>query len=221
MELKYILFDMDGVILDSRESILDAMRFTLKEYGRELSPDDEKKIIGPPLHRIYTEIFGFDPDTAIQAMNVYRKRYDDFSYRLAHAFEGVEEMLQELEAHGKKLMLATARMATTAEFMLETVGVRDHFCFIGGLDPQGLNGSGSLTSKEDVIRHVLTENDIFDKEYAVMIGDREEDILGGKSHGLLTVGALYGFGSESELAGADFLASSPAAISRYIIENYE
>jgi len=221
MELKYVLFDMDGVILDSRESILDAMRYTLNEYGKELAPEDEKKIIGPPLYKIYTEIFGFEPDIVVEAMNVYRKRYSDFSYRLARPFEEIPEMLTELAAHEKKLMLATARMAATAEFMLEVNGIREPFCYVGGLDPQGLAGTGSLTSKEDVIRHVLTENDIFDRECAVMIGDREEDILGGKANGLMTVGALYGFGTGNELAAADHLVSSPAEISRYIIENFE
>jgi len=212
---------MDGVILDSKASILDATRYTLSRYGKSLSPGDEKRIVGPPLYKIYTEIFGFDPDTASEAIDVYRRRYDESSYRLACTFDGVSEMLEELNAHGKKLMIATARMASTAEFMLKSVGVRDQFCYIGGLDSRGLTGTGPLTSKEDVIRHVLTENDIFDRECAVMVGDREEDILGGRSNGLMTVGALYGFGSEQELSQAGFLAASPSAVSRYLIENFE
>jgi phosphoglycolate phosphatase-like HAD superfamily hydrolase len=46
----------------------------------------------------------------------------------------------------------------------------------------------------------------------VMVGDRSFDIEAGHAHGLLTIGALWGIGSEAELraAGADLLARSPA-----------
>lgn len=223
MELKYILFDMDGVILDSSASIYDATEYTLAQFGRKLEPEDAGRIIGPPLHYIYEQIFGFDPETAAEAIRTYRKRYYDVSYKLARPFEETVAMLEELTAHGKKLMLATARYADTAEFMLEQAGVRQFFCYLGCLDLNPDGTPGNIRSKSDVIRDVLTKNDIFDTECAVMVGDRAEDILGGRENSLMTIGALYGFGSEQELteAGADYLADSPLAISRYIIENYE
>jgi len=220
MELKYILFDMDGVILDSKASILDANEYTLARYGRSLDPADASRIVGPPLFKIYTEIFGFSAETAREAMDIYRKRYNDHSYQLAHAFDGVKEMLEELEAHGKKLMLATARQPQVAEFMLNTIGVRDHFCYIGGLQDGSEAGAGGLSAKAAVIAEVLSENGIFDKECAVMVGDRIDDISGGKANGLMTIGAGYGFGLPGELDSADHVADTPSAISRYIIENF-
>lgn len=220
MNLKYILFDMDGVILDSKASILDATEYTLARFGRTLDPADASRIIGPPLLKIYTEIFGFPEETAREAMNIYRTRYSEYSYRLAQPFEGVKEMLRELEAHEKKIMLATARYPQVAEFMLNAIGVRDHFCYIGGLNEGAESGSSGLSPKACVIADVLSVNGIFDKERAVMVGDRSDDIEGGKANGLMTIGALYGFGLPGELDGADHLADSPSAISRYIIENF-
>lgn len=223
MELKYIIFDMDGVILDSKDSILDATEHTLACFGRVLTPEDADRIVGPPLRKIYEEIFGFSPETAAEAIGIYKKRYAEISYRLAKPFDGVVEMLKELTAHGKKLMIATARYSDTAEFMLEHAGVRQFFCYVGSLELHPDGTDGSLKTKADVIRDVLTGNDIFDTECAVMVGDRAEDILGGRENHLMTLGALYGFGSREELlgAGADHLAESPLAVSRYIIENYE
>ena len=220
MQLKYILFDMDGVLLDSRTSILDATEYTLAHYGRTLDPADASRIIGPPLHSIYTEIFGFPEETAIEAMDIYKTRYRTHSYRLARAFDGVPEMLEELEAHGKKIMLATARYPKTAEFMLETIGVREHFCYIGGINENNQPGPEEVSPKASVIADVLSENGIFDKECAVMVGDRKDDIDGGKANGLMTIGVTYGFGLPGELSEADHLADSPSAISRYIIENF-
>jgi len=220
MELKYILFDMDGVILDSKASILDATEYTLAHYGRTLDPAVASRIIGPPLHIIYTEIFGFSEETAREAMNIYRTRYKDYSFRLARPFDGAVEMLEELEAHGKKIMLATARLTKVAEFMLEAIGVRDHFCYIGGLSEGDKTPENGMSPKANVIADVLEKNGIFDRECAVMIGDRIDDIDGGKANGLMTIGAAYGFGLPGELGSADFIADSPSAISRYIIENF-
>ena len=49
-----------------------------------------------------------------------------------------------------------------------------------------------------------------DVKEAVMVGDREHDIIGGKKNGMDTVGVLFGYGSRQELkaAGADILAAS-------------
>ena len=47
-----------------------------------------------------------------------------------------------------------------------------------------------------------------------MIGDRKHDILGAKTHGLKSVGVLYGYGDKAELtaAGADFIVEKPSDI---------
>ena len=49
------------------------------------------------------------------------------------------------------------------------------------------------------------------REQAVMVGDREHDILGAKAVGIDSVGVLYGYGSREELtgAGANALAERP------------
>jgi phosphoglycolate phosphatase len=49
---------------------------------------------------------------------------------------------------------------------------------------------------------------------AAIVGDRKFDISAGRAHGIATIGALWGIGSEAELreAGADLLAASPAQL---------
>ena len=223
MEPRYILFDMDGVLISSQKSILETTEYTLSQFGRSLSEEEKGKIIGPPLHVIYEEIFGFDKETAVEAIRIYKKYYDDHALPLIEAFPGVEEMLQTLNGHEKKLMVATARYYDITEKILESLGLRQYFCFVGSLRGMpGDNLPGAISSKAEVINYCLTENGILDRECAIMVGDRKEDILGGHANGLLTIGALYGYGSEAELkeAGADFLAPDPLSVSRHIIEDF-
>lgn len=224
MELKYILFDMDGVIIDSRRSITESTLYTLSRYGKVPTEEQLKRIIGPPLHRIYTEIFGFDSETANEAVRIYKKYYNDYALPLVTLFPGVRDMLTELCAHGKKLMIATARFQEVTEAVLTRLDVLRYFCFIGAVNAApGSTEPGARTGKTEVISYCLSQNGVLRKENAVMIGDRAEDIEGGKANGIMTFGAGYGFAPEGELAGSspECIFNSPLEISRYIIENHE
>ena len=73
--------------------------------------------------------------------------------------------------------------------------------------------SGENSDKVDLIAHVL-EREQIRGELAVMIGDRAQDIIGGRKNGIRTVGVLWGYGSDDELRAAqpDSLVSSMAAL---------
>ena len=53
---------------------------------------------------------------------------------------------------------------------------------------------------------------------AIMIGDREHDVLGAKENGLDSIGVLFGYGNYHELknAGATFIADAPMDILKYV-----
>lgn len=224
MELKYILFDMDGVLIDSRQSITESTLYTLEQFGMVPTEEQLGRIIGPPLFRIYTDIFGLDVQSAAEAVSIYKKYYDEHAIPLVTLFPGVEEMLSELYAHDKKLMIATARFREITEKILEKLDILKYFCFVGSVNAApGSTDPDARTNKTEVIRYCLNENGIFTKENAVMIGDRAEDIEGGRANGITVFGAGYGFAPDGELKNAspDRIFSSPVEISRYIIENYE
>ena len=54
---------------------------------------------------------------------------------------------------------------------------------------------------------------------AVMVGDREHDVIGAHMAGLDVIGVLYGYGSREELtaAGADQIAETPEALETLIL----
>ena len=61
-------------------------------------------------------------------------------------------------------------------------------------------------------------SNIKDKSQAVMVGDRNYDILGAKEHGLDSMGVLFGFGDLEELtnAGATYIAETVEEILKYV-----
>ena len=75
--------------------------------------------------------------------------------------------------------------------------------------------------KADVIRYALEKAGITDVTNAVMIGDREYDILGAKENGLDSIGVLYGYGSKKELeaAGAGQIAETVEELWKILRQN--
>ena len=207
---------MDGVLADTEASIIATTKYTLSRYGKTPDPQVFSRIIGPPLFQIYHEIFGFDEETAKEATEIYRKYYAEHAIDLIRPFPGVKEMLERLQAGGKKLMVCTARYENAASLVLGKLGIADYFCLIGGLNG---TGPGARTKKADVIEYIFRELCIPDRDRAVMVGDRQDDVLAAKACGIRSIGALYGFGSRTELetAGADFLAESPEKIAGLIL----
>ena len=77
----------------------------------------------------------------------------------------------------------------------------------------GARRDGSLGDKRELLAQIIQTAGIVPAR-AVMIGDREHDIVGAKTNGIYAIGVTYGFGSREELttAGADALCDSSQEI---------
>jgi phosphoglycolate phosphatase len=95
---------------------------------------------------------------------------------------------------------AASKPAIFAEKILKHFKMDSYFDQIAGSSLDG-----TLIAKSDIIAEVL-------KHYPeiVMIGDREQDIIGARENNIASIGVLYGYGSKKELGSAapDFLAPS-------------
>lgn len=203
----FLLFDLDGTIIDSQNGILDAVQYTLRQFGTEEKRENLYCYIGPPILDSLMRFHHFSLADAQQAVPVYRSYYAQHGMKGNLPFPGVVDMLQAFLDRRKVLAIATSKPVEVAVPILEDLGLATYFSFIGGSSL-----SGERPHKVDVIRHVLDQLNIKDLEKAVMIGDRCYDILGAKQAGISSAGILYGYGSRKELeeADADKIAATPA-----------
>ena len=200
-EYKYILLDLDGTLTDSMEGITKSIRYALKHFDIEVCDlNDLRKFVGPPLKESFMHFYHFTETQAEEGIRKYRERFADKGIYENTVYEGVETLLQQLNEAAEKIL---------NYFHLDA-----YFKFVGG---SGLDGS--LSHKDEVIRHVLESNDIRDLNRVVMIGDRENDITGAKRTGIDSIGVLYGYGDREELtsAGADRIVTSVEELSRVLL----
>lgn len=205
-----ILFDLDGTLTDPGEGITNSVAYALGKFGIEIKDKRELyKFIGPPLVDSFMKYYGFDEDKALQAVEFYREYFRDTGIFENKVYEGVENMLKTLCGGGKRLVLATSKPEVFAVRILEHFDLKKYFTVVAGASMDS-----SRSKKGDVIAYALTMCGDIDKSYAIMVGDREHDIIGAEQNLLKSVGVLYGYGSEEELkiAGADYIVSSPEDI---------
>lgn len=215
MDKKYILFDLDGTLTDPSAGITSAVEYALAKFAISVKNKNElKQFIGPPLWDSFEKYFGFTREQAVQAVAYYREYYKDNGIFDNYVYEGIEDLLKSLKTEGKILIVATSKPAVFAVRILEHFDLAKYFDFTAGSELDG-----TRTDKREVINYALGECGICNLTEAIMVGDREHDIIGAKSAGICSAGVLYGFGDRAELtaAGADYIAEDIKALGDLLI----
>jgi phosphoglycolate phosphatase len=201
-----VLFDLDGVLVDSRAAFAGSVNAALADQGRPQRPADELYgYLGPPLHRTFAALVPEAGEDELDALVLgYRARYRSVMASESTLFPGIADTLDRL-AGELPLVVATSKAQALAEPLLKALGVARFFGAIVGPSLQARDEAKSLT-----IARAL--EGLPHARRAVMVGDRKFDVLGARAHDLPCIGVLWGIGSERELrdAGAAALASAPA-----------
>lgn len=204
-----ILFDLDGTLTDPAEGITKAVEAALNHYGITVADRAAlHKFIGPPLDESFPEFYGFDTARTAEATEVFRAYFDRQGWRENIPYPGVEDMLRDLRAAGKRLLVATSKPEVFALRIMEHFGLAQYFDHICGAPMDNQEGA----KKAAVIRDALRRAGVEDLSTAVMVGDRRHDIDGARQAGLEAVGVLWGYGDLQELE-----ASHPV----HIVESFD
>lgn len=196
-----VVFDMDGVLIDSREFISEAMLHALGRVGVIARAADIAAVTGKPIHVMY-ELLA--PEHDARELEAYHKAHHLENLHLLQSYEGVHELLGGLRHDGYKLGLFTGGDKLTYD-RLEQFELTDYFDSIFDVtrytrhkpDPEGLQlcmGELGVTAAE-----------------TVYVGDGVGDMIAGQAAAVrAVVGITHGFGSAQELgrAGATHLVDS-------------
>lgn len=212
---QYIFFDLDGTLTDSQEGITKSVAYALHRFGIEVEDLTTLNVfIGPPLLDSFMKYYDFTEADARKAIDIYREYFSVTGKFENRVYEGVPELLKRLKGAGKKLVVATSKPEVFARQIMEHFDLAPYFEETYGADLEG-----ERTSKDQVLAYALRSRQITDLSQAVMIGDREHDVLGAKKCGLETIGVLYGYGSRQELeeSGAMAVVETPEQVAELIL----
>ena len=200
----YIFFDLDGTLTDSKEGILNCLRYALEKMGRPVPPTETLlNFIGPPLQDSYMEYCGFTEEEALEGIRLFRERYAPIGKFENAAAPGMPELCARLKERGFVLALASSKPEEMCVPICEKFGFAPSMAAITGSPPVG------DWSKADVIRETMRRLGLTeaDKPAILMVGDRKFDVLGARECGIDCVGVeFFGYAAPGELAEAGAVA---------------
>jgi phosphoglycolate phosphatase len=207
-----LLFDLDGVLVDSRRPIARSINFALERHGLKPSPQARLyRFIGAPLRDVFVELLQAREAPASLAescIEAYRVRYRDLSQSETQLVAGMARALEHLRALAP-LAVATSKPVEFARPILERVGVLG--CFETVVGPP-LDGS---EAKAQTVERALAALGFCGlAKRVVLVGDTRFDVEAARVHELTAVGVTWGIGSVRELreAGVDHLVETPAEL---------
>lgn len=210
---QYILFDMDGTLIDSEPGILASLKETLKILGIEkYDANYLRKFLGPPLKESFMSYLHMEESEAEAAVKIFRDRYSNEGIHKSKLYEGIKEILVYL--FGKyNLFIATSKPTPYTEVIAKELDIHQYFRGI-----VGSNLDNSRGKKGEVIQYILDKFFILDKSQSLMIGDKAQDLIGARECGIDAAGVSYGYGTIEELSSQKpvIIFDSPEEIIEYL-----
>ncbi len=208
--IKACVFDMDGTVSDTIESIRFFGNSALEKYDlKGHTADDYKIMVGNGaailVRRMVEKNGCTDEEVYQKVLKEYNQTYDnDFLY-LTKPYDGIVELLDALRARGiLTAVLSNKPHSTTLKVADALFGDRFDVVF-------GQREGKPIKPDPTVLKEILADWGIAPEE-CMYLGDTGTDMQTGKGGGAFTVGVLWGFRSEQELRenGADVIISTPA-----------
>lgn len=178
--VKAILFDLDGVLVDSIEAWFKLFNESLKHFRKKEFTWKKflDKVWGGPIERDAKEFFGRPVE---DIRKFYFDNFNEFK-RNVKLFPNAIEVLKELRKRNLKIGLVTNTPRKQANKLLEHLKLAEYFDAIVGGD-EVKNGKPA----PDMIFEASKRMGINPIE-AVLIGDTTKDIQSCKNAGCLSIG---------------------------------
>jgi phosphoglycolate phosphatase len=199
----FVLFDLDGTLVDSFADIAAAAERALADVGGRA--DDALLALcrrGLPLEELYTAAFGAAHDDPAhdaryrRFFDAYRAHYLPSCLERTRPYEGVEDTLASIcvRPDAPRTAVATTKRRDTAVRILEGTGLARFIDVVAGCD--------GIPAKPDpaVLRRAADMAGLGLGAGALMVGDTDRDVGAARAAGCAAAAVTYGGMSRDELA---------------------
>src|SRR4051794_10201496 len=128
MDLRHVLFDLDGTLIDSLPGIEASARAAVAAVLPERSLLSLRPYIGPPLPIMLRRVLGdLAEDVLARLVTAFRNHYDAAGWRTSVLFDGAREVLEQVVEGGAACYVVTNKRRGPALTILEHFGLLRFF----------------------------------------------------------------------------------------------
>lgn len=210
-ELKLLIFDLDGTLVDSRLDLINSVNAMLKHFHRpELPGNVIAGYVGDGAPMLVRRALG-DPDEeqfVQESLEYFLSYYRVHKLDYTHEYPGVKEALAAIRdgqnGSERRMAVLSNKPVNPSRAIVDALGLGEFFIRVYG-------GNSFHTKKPDPlgVRTLLEETGVRSDE-AVIIGDSSIDVITGRNAELWTCGVTYGFAPRTlDDAPPDVVVDSP------------
>lgn len=214
---KAVIFDLDGTLTNTLKSLWKSTNMALATAG--LPPheiDSYKYFAGNGAKELIRKSLIADGDTELvhfdSVMEAYNRIFEEYCMYEVKPYDGIRELLKALKEKGLHLAVNSNKPQPRTVDVVEEIFGKDTFDLLVGQCEERRRKPAP-----DGVNYIL-EQLYLDKADVLYIGDTCTDMQTGKSAGVFTVGALWGFRDRQELVEnhADAIIEKPLELLQYI-----
>ena len=213
--IKACVFDLDGTLCDTLESMAISANQCMAPFGYEPLPADNFRYYAGDgaktlLERALKDAGDVELEHLEEVFQAYRSIFDrDCTYKV-RIYDGITEALNQLKANGMKLAVLSNKPHAQTVKVIEKLFGTDLFDHVQGQ-------KDDIPKKPDPAGAFAIANAFgVSTEECMYVGDTNVDMQTGNSAGMFTVGVLWGFRTREELMehNAHALADNPIDLIR-------
>lgn len=169
MQLKNIVFDLDGTLIDSSEGVAEAVNYSLTKMGLPTKPLEEiTPFIGYPLQEMYQHFTDVPYD---QLHHHFQVKAAETVVASTRPLPGVDAVLKQLHEEGYRLAIGTTKIRRHVDAIIQKCGWTELIAASVGGDEVP-----NVKPAPDCFREALTRLDVQPSE-SIVVGDTINDVL--------------------------------------------
>lgn len=192
-QIKLLIFDLDGTLIDSRLDLIDSVNAMLRHLGRtELPGDVIASYVGDGAPTLVRRALGDPRNEGIikEGLEHFLAYYRVHKLDHTHVYDGIKEMLtviRDSDGIGRHMAVLSNKPVVPSRAIVEALGLAEFFTHVYG-------GNSFSTKKPDPTgaQTILKETKTRAEE-TLMVGDSSVDVITGRNANLWTCGVTYGF----------------------------
>ena len=202
MKYRYVIFDLDGTILDTLDDLADATNAALSAMGYPLRTRDEvRRFVGNGIRKLIERATpdGVTDEEIVKTHEAFTAYYSVHCKDKTKPYDGIPELVAALKERG----IRSAVVSNKADYAVKEL-CADYF---SGLFDMSIGEREGIRKKPapDTVLEVMKALGA-DCEHTIYIGDSDVDLMTAKNNGIGCIGVSYGF------RGREFLESHGAQL---------
>lgn len=213
------IFDLDGTLLNTIKDLGEAANYALDRNGYHThSIASYPFFVGNGVRRLIERVLPEDArhqDTIVNSMlKDFKEYYDENNTKLTKPYEGIPELLNDLQDMGVALAVASNKYQSATDTI-----INHFFPDIKWLAVEGQKDGIPIKPDPSIIFSIIAKAGI-SKQETIYIGDSGLDMEAARRACVDSIGVTWGFRPEKELkeSNADVIINKPQDI-KPIIEN--